>query len=364
MIHRASSVVMAAGLLGLGAVVASAQDARTVYAAMPFDVERGMLRTSACLQLTERAYPSTRWWENASAAAAEPGRAFAFVIAAIKQKQRDALLALTDPTQLRNTAEFDKQATAFFQQFESIELAAVPREYELDGLAVFFGQFRSRSQTAFVPLTFAYEGNDTYGFLPSRTTNTTFRLVTDWFAPSGSAAADGPVYCKDSDVKRATHRISLVPSQWRQSTLLLTGAPIDAPGTLSTGAAEIKSTIDKMKRAFRGPDVEGFFKYQTPEDGARLRQWFVTASQAERLRYKTYFIEQQPFFVFDESPLLVVYTRMRDGGIRVLYFKVGTDKQLLWMNSSYLTLAHPVFERGPLFAAAASTKPFSSLLIK
>ena len=352
-----------AAIYGLGAVAASAQDIRTVYAPMPFSVERGILQTSACLELTERVYPATRWWERAPAAVGGPDRAFELVIAALKQKKRDALLALTDPTQLRNIPDFDRQAAAFFQQFESIELLAVPRAYELDGLVVFFGQFRSGTQTAFVPLMFAYGNNDTYGFLPSRTTSTTFRLVNDWFAPLG-VAADAPVYCKDSDVKRATHRVSLVPSQWRQSTLLLTGAPLDAPGPLSAVAAEIKSTIGKMKDAFRGSGLEGFFKYQTSEDAARLRQWFASASQAERDRYKTDFIEQQPFFVFDESPVLVVYTRMRNGGTRVLYFKVGEDKRLLWMNSSYLTLSNPVFERGSLFEAAASTGPFSNLLIK
>jgi hypothetical protein len=354
---------MATGLLGLAPVVASAQDARTVYASMPFNIEGGMLRTTACLQLTERIYPSTRWWETAPAATAEPDRTFAFVIAAIKQKNRDALLALTDPTQLRNTAEFDKQASAFFRQFESIELLAVPRAYELNGLLVFFGKFRSVNQTAFVPLTFAYEGNGTYGFLPSRTTNTTYRLVNDWFAPSGSTAS-APAYCDDTEVKRATHRISLVPSGWRPSSLLLTGAPFDAPGQLYRVVAEIKSTVDKMKGAFRGSDVDNFLKCQTPEDGARLKKWFATASQAERDRYKTDFIEEQPFFVFDESPLLVVYSRMRNGWVRVLYFKVADDKRLLWMNSSYQTLAHPAFERGPLFVVAAATKPFSSLLIK
>lgn len=358
------SVLIASAMLALGPVVVAAQDVRTVYATMPFNLEREILQTSACLQLTERLYPATRWWEKPPAAIGGPDRAFELVIAALKQKKRDALLALTEPTQLRNIPEFDKQASAFFQQLESIELLAVPRAYELDGLVVFFGQFRSGAQTAFVPLMFAYENNDTYGFLPSRTTNTTFRLVSDWFAPLGSAATDGPAYCKDSDVKRATHRVSLVPSQWRQSALLLTGAPLDAPGPLSAVAAEIKSTISKMKDAFRGSDVDGFFKYQTPEDAARLRQWFASASQGERDRYKTDFIEQQPFFVFDESPLLVVYTRMRNGAVRVLYFKVADDKRLLWTNSSYHTLAHPVFERGPLFDAAASARPFSNLLIK
>ena len=150
-----------AALCGFGAVAASAQDVRTVYAPMPFSLERGILQTSACLQLTERVYPPTRWWEKPPAATGGPDRAFELVIAALKQKKRDALLALTDPTQLRNMPEFDRQAAAFFQQLESIELLAVPRAYELDGLVVYFGQFRSGTQTAFVPLMFVYGNNDT-----------------------------------------------------------------------------------------------------------------------------------------------------------------------------------------------------------
>jgi len=57
-----------------------------------------------------------------------------------------------------------------------------------------------------------------------------------------------------------------------------------------------------------------------------LKQWFATAPRTERDRCKTAFIEQQPFFVFDESPLLVVYTRTRTREIQVLYFTVAADK--------------------------------------
>lgn len=365
-VHVARSFVTVVLGLGIGAVAASAQDARTVYAPilMPFNAETGKLRTTACLQLTERVYPSTLWWENTDAAAPEPDRAFKSVITAIKQRDRAALLKLTDPAQARNSAEFDKQASAFFQQLQSIQLLAVPRAYEFDGLVVFFAKLQSKSQTAFVPFAFAYEAENTFGFLPSPANATTFTLVGDWFR-SGSAAADIPTYCADSDVKRATHRVSLVSSPWRPSSLLLTGAPLDTPGPESAIAAQVNSTIARMKAALRGPGIDDFLQYMTPEGGGSLKRWFTSATQAERDRYKTAFIEQQPFFVFDESPLLVVYTRTRAGETRVLYFAVAPDKRPLWGNSSYTTgLVDRVYERGLLFAAAGSTKPFSTFAIK
>lgn len=119
-----------------------------------------------------------------------------------------------------------------------------------------------------------------------------------------------------------------------------------------------------MKAALRVGDVDAFANDMTPEGGGRLKQWFATAPQNERDRYKTAFVEQQPFFVFDESPLLVVYVRTAQRDVQVLYFTVAPDKRLLWTNASHLTTSDQVFKQGPLFAAAGSTKPFSSLAIK
>ncbi len=350
--------------LGLGSERASAQDVRTVYAPMAFHAEAGDLRTTACLQLAERVYPASAWWETGSGTGGGPERTFRSVIVAIKQKDRGALLKLTDTAQARDTAQFDRQADAFFEQFQSIQLLAVPRAYEFDGLVAFLGKFQSTRQTAFVPLVFAHDGGDTFRFLPSRTNKASFRIVTDWFAPSGAAPTETPSYCTDADVKRATHRVSLVPSRWRPSALLLTGAPLDARGPLSAVTTRVKATIDRMKAALRVGDVDAFANDMTPEGGGRLKQWFATAPQNERDRYKTAFVEQQPFFVFDESPLLVVYVRTAQRDVQVLYFTVAPDKRLLWTNASHLTTSDQVFKQGPLFAAAGSTKPFSSLAIK
>src|SRR5881397_3316440 len=77
---------------------------------------------------------------------------------------------------------------------------------------------------------------------------------------------------------------------------------------------------DRMKAALRVGDVDAFANDMTPEGGGRLKQWFATAPQNERDHYKTAFVEQQPFFVFDESPLLVVYVRTAQRDVQVLYF--------------------------------------------
>src|SRR5262249_57121611 len=139
-------------------------------------------------------------------------------------------------------------------QLQSIRLLEVPRAYELDGLIVYFGKLQSVTQTAFVPLAFQREGQDAFGFLPSRS-SLTFRLVNEWFVPSLSAPAEPPPYCADVDVKRATHRVSLAPSAWQPSALLLTGTPLAAAGQPAPVAARVRSTLDQMKKALGGPDV-------------------------------------------------------------------------------------------------------------
>ena len=187
--------------------------------------------------------------------------------------------------------------------------------------------------------------------------------MSDWYAPDAAAPPEAPAYCTDAEVKRATHRVALGASTWRPALLHLTGAPLDASGSPGGIATEVKSTIDQMRTALRGSDMEPFLKYITPEGALRLRDWFATAALKDRDDYKNAFASQQPFFVFDESPLIVVYTRTPTG-VQVLYFTVTADKRLLWTNSSHVTVSDQVFKEAPLLAAAAGQNPFSTLVIK
>jgi hypothetical protein len=372
-ITMARTFLVVTGLLGLGCGAAMAETGRLAYLPTTFKAEGQAIRTTACLQVTERVYPQSAWWEDASGNSDAPERAFAAAIAAIKRRDRAALLKLTDPTQGRDTKNFDEQSGAFFQQFEVIKLVAVPRAYEFDGLVVFFGKLRAGEQTAFVPLSFAVEEDGSFGFLPSRTEKLTYRLVEDWFQTKwGPSATDNPTYCTDKDIQRATHRISLVSSggtakqAGHPSQLFLVGASLDAPGELASLATQVKSTIEKLKAALASKGSDDLLPRLTPDAGDRLKQWLASATETDRSRYKASVMQEtgHPFFFFDASPLVVVYTRSSDGGVHAMYFTFNAGNELLWTNSSYLTVSDKVFKTGPLHDAALLGKPFSSVAIK
>ena len=357
-----SAIVVAACVLA--AATAQAQESRTVHAPMTFKAEAGPLRSTACLQLVERTLPATRWWEADGRGASPADAAFKAVIAALKQQDRAALVKLTDAAQARDTANFDKQAYAFFAQLKAIQLVEVSRAYEFDGLAVYMAKLQSDAQTAYVPFAFTHQADDSYQFLPARSDLVTFTMVNDWYIPSLSAPPVAPPYCAESAVKRATHRVSLVSSSWRPSALLLTGVPLEAQASQSGIAAQVKSTIDRMKTALRSGNIDQFAGNMTPVGGDRLKQFFATAQPSERETYTKAFLDQQPFFAFDQSPLVVAYVRTPQGRVEALYFTVAADKRLLWTNSAYITVSDKVFKQGPLFAAAESMPPFSRLVIK
>lgn len=180
-----------------------------------------------------------------------------------------------------------------------------------------------------------------------------------------TAATINPAYCDHRDITRATHRISLGappgPPNQHPSQLFLIGAPFDKPGALASLVVRTKSTIEALKSALAGGG--GFVKYMTPEGGRRLQDWFASANQTDRHKYAAAVTEQQPFFLFDASPLVVVYTRSR-GRAQVMYFTLNAHRELLWTNSAYIVEADKLYKQGPLYDAALLDQPFSSLAIK
>lgn len=353
----------------LGAGAARAEDGKTVSVPVTFHAEAQDMRTSACLQVEEHVYTQPSWWEDSSGNATAEERAFKGVIAAIRRKDRATLLKLSDPSVNKNPKGFDEQAGAFFQQFDALEMLAVPRAYTFDGLAVFFAKFRSPQHMFFVPFVFAHENDGSFGFLPTRTDKSTYYAVNDWFnAPWGPGPSSKPVYCSDEEVKRATHRINLAAPAgtpiWHPSQLLLTAAPLEKAGELSGVAGKIKSTVEEMKAALNAGRIDDFLKHITPEGASRLKQWFNTADDADRTRYKTAFLQQQPFYFLNALPLMVVYTKLPDNTVQVLYFTARNDGELLWTNSSHVTVSDKIFKKGPLYNAASQDKPFGGMAIR
>jgi hypothetical protein len=359
-----------ATVLSLASQVIWAKNSRSVYLPLVFNAEGRPVATAACLLVTERTYPQTDWWTDAASNTGPSERALKAVVAAIRRKDRAALYHLSHPALGRDAKQFDVQAEAYFQQFAVLDLVSVTRAYEFDGFSVFFAHYWFKERSIFGPLVFAAEDDGSFGFLPYRAEAPTYRLVEDWFNAAGRPAATAaPAYCGDEDIKRATHRISLgtsadVTRPPRQpSVLFLRGAPLDRPGNLHTLAARIRSAIAGLKSAAAGGSIDDLTAHLTPEGGRQLKEWFATADQAERRRYETAIVRQQPFFLFDLSPVAVVYTKS-PAGVQVMYFTAGAGGAPLWVNSSYITVPDRVFKTGPLYDAALQPVPFGSIAIK
>jgi hypothetical protein len=366
-------IVAAIGLLGPGCNVALAADARVAYLPIAFHAESETIPTTACLQVTERVYPQSAWWEDANGNGDAPERAFKAVIAAIKHQDGAALLKLSDPAERADRKEFDNQARGFFRQLEtSFKLVDVPREYEFDGLSVYFARVRYEGRTIGVPFMFAHQDDGSFGFLPSRRgqlNQATYLLVEAWFnATWGPARSDSPTYCTDATVRRATHRLLVAGAggatrPGKQTYVFVAGVPLDASGNPAGLTARIRSTVEQLKSAF-ATGIDDVTKHMTPEGGKRMAAWYASADQAERVRYQAMITSQSPFFVFDASPLMVVYSRSPGGSVDAMYLTVGPRNDLLWTNSSQITAEDKVFKSEASYDSAKRKPPFGNFALK
>lgn len=353
-------------LLATGCSTAIAQEFHPVYVPVVFHAEARDIRTSACLQVNEHDYGPQKWWETASESN-PASRAFREVISAIQKKDRGALLKLTDPDQAKDAKKFDEQADAFFQQFEKLEIVSAPQAFAFDGLAVFFAQFRSQRGSFFAPMVFAREKDGTFGFLPLRTRKATYQIVNDWFRSAwGPGGGKEAVYCPESEISQATHRASLISPEDEKladrSFLLLKGGPIDGANGVAALADRVKAKIGRMSAALTAENIDQFATYMTAEGGGRLKEWFKSASAAERKEYEAAIVGQRPFFLFDLSSVAVVYLKPVAGPVQVMYFTFTNNNDPIWTNSSHVTVADTIFKTGHLYKSAQAEKPFSDVV--
>src|SRR5262249_23668973 len=124
------------------------------------------------------------------------------------------------------------------------------------------------------------------------------------------------------------------------------------------------AALQGMKRALAADNwINTFGVHLTPEGAERLKEWYRTADQRDKEVYKQYIIEQEPFFIFDASPLIIVYTKTPAHLVQVMYF-TPSGSRLVWANATLVTVADKLFKSGPLFSAAMLNKPFRGLEIK
>lgn len=126
-----------------------------------------------------------------------------------------------------------------------------------------------------------------------------------------------------------------------------------------------------MKSAMAADNIDEFVKYMDAGGARKAKQWFASADQTGRRKYKAAIAKIEPVFLVDASPLVVVYTKPVDGDIRsiytgngVMYFTTSANNEWAWTNASSLTDADKVFTVGPLYDAAQLKKPFSNFEIK
>jgi hypothetical protein len=347
----------------MGAGSAAAQQPHPVSVPVTFDAEGTPLRTSACLQVSEIDFGPVRWWEEGSTAKVPPSaQALRGILAAMRARDKAALLAGSDAEQTKDAQKFNQQADLYFSQIRSLQLLEVPKAYEFDGQVLFFAKFKGATEAAFVPMSFTKSGS-TYKFLPLRSDLVSYRMLRDWFnAPWGPGKSETPSYCGDAEVKRATHKVSpaaSVPAAQRTSVLLFTGAPVDAPGALAPLVAKVKAAEAELKAAAK----EGIpaLTAVLPKGGAaRLSKWAATATEPEVEFYKKEVLEQEPMFLFDLSPVLVVYTKAGES-FEVLYFAPAGGDTVKWMNSARVTTLDAVFKTA-IKGDASLEKPFITLL--
>ncbi len=359
------------GLLVLVCELANAEEARKVYLPLTFFAEARTLQTSACLQVTEHTYQDRQWWERATLSTKTPEESFKGVIAAIRKKDHQSLLDLSHPTLGRDPELFDRQANALFQQFEKVQLVSVSRSFTFDGIAVFFAKFNLEGRSFFVPLSFAVDTSGGYKFLPYRTEIVTYTLVNDWFnSPWGPTETESPSYCTEKIIKKFTHKISLIALQKPNdkadaSVLFLSGMPIINGKSLKGIVKQVMYAIETMKSTdlSKVKGIDDFLKHLSLEGANRLKDWFATATQPERDRYKSELVDIEPFYVFDARPLVIIYGKTKNS-VQSMHFTANENNELLWTNSSHITVMDKVFKSGYLYDAALLDKPFSEIKIK
>lgn len=368
--HRLKTALALTAALWGGYASAAPQEARQVYIPVLFDAESTRIPTSACIAGIERSYAQPQWWIAANVAADAPESALRAVIAAMKSRDREALLRLSDPASTADRERFERQAAAYFSQMQTVQIESVPLAYDLGGLVQFYLRFQLQGKAPFAPLAFARMAKGTVGFLPVRADQVALRLLDNWFTSQwGPSSGTRPTYCTDDKVKRATHRVALGPAQGaavaerRGAILLLTGGSFDAPGPVAEAAKQAKSAIAEIQAYAKDANVKGIADRMTAQGAASLQQWYGTAAIADRERYFASLRGLKPLFLFDASPLIVVYVHTGEG-IQVLYFTAGAKPgELHWTNSSFLSIVDEIFKKGPLFSAATAERLFQDLAI-
>ena len=343
----------------------AASDASTAYLRLVFNAEGQPEPTSGCFSVRERRYAGARWWSAPDGAEGQGiEHALKQVIAAFKNKDKESLLQLSDPAS-RDPKIFDQQASAFFQQFSVLNVAAIPNSVQVDSLVIFFITVEYEGKFTSAPLVFRKATESQFWFLPEKSKSLGYSLAREWFeAASKNAQKSDAFYCTTAEIAKASYRMPVssdpaVAAQDR-SYLYLAGFQLGENTPLTDLKKRIEVTLNTLKASLAGYDGAAPLTTLSAVGEKRLKEWWATADANQRENYISAITTQKPFFVFDLNPLIVLYTKSDDGVPRIMYFTPGQHGALLWTNSAYGTTFDRIFKDGPLYNAAKLVPPFKS----
>lgn len=357
--------------------------AKANHLPLVFFAEGARIRTSACLEVSERRYPATEKWTGFGESADAEEQFVAAVVKAMQTRDKAALVAMTAPQQTKDAKKFDTQAEAFFQQFQRIEIVGFPVAFELGDYLVFHGVFNANGRKVTAPLMFQRNSAGQLKFLPLRTEDVAVQLTVDWFVMNFNAGKQGEFdYCTSQELSRANYRANLsgaaATPQNRPAYLHFRGEAIAAepktparPGTpekVTAPNSAVAQVWKNIQAETRKPTIAGLASLMNQGGSGRLQAWFSTATKEEQQMYRSSITNQEPFFVIDAGVLQVVYLKTTGGGpVQCAYFVTNTNSAgkgtLLWTNSSHITISDQVYKRGPIYSASLESVPFASLQI-
>jgi hypothetical protein len=373
-LKRNSLVILLLACGGLSSIQPGAayalDDSRPAYLRLVFNAEGQLMATAGCLSVVERHYAGAHWWSESDMDKDRGlGSAFKRVLAAIKNKDRESLLQLSAPSS-RDPKIFDQQASAFFEQFSVLTVTEVPLSIQVDSLVIFFISVDYQGKVSKAPLVFQKAGENQFWFLPERSNSLEYALARDWFevASKNTGTPSDSVYCTAREIERASYRIPVssdaaVLAQDR-SNMYLTGfraGQSAAQGELTT---RVQATLNALNASLAVYNGGTPLTTLTPTGAKRLADWWGTADANEHRNYVSAIVTQKPIFIFDLSPLIVVYTKSDSDVPRIMYFTPDLHGALLWTNSSYGTTFDRIFKDGPLYDAATQVPPFRSFSIQ
>jgi len=192
------------------------------------------------------------------------------------------------------------------------------------------------------PLVFRKATESQFWFLPEKSKSLGYSLVREWFeAASKNAQKSDAFYCTTAEIAKASYRMPVssdpaVAAQDR-SYLYLAGFQLGENTPLTDLKKRIEVTLNTLKASLAGYDGAAPLTTLSAVGEKRLKEWWATADANQRENYISAITTQKPFFVFDLSPLIVLYTKSDDGVPRIMYFTPGQHGALLWTNSAYGT---------------------------